>query len=300
MENPHQEMNNISCHACHGDDVVKLFDVTDYFLTAESFEIHGCSRCGLLMTLPQPSAELLPSYYQSKEYLSHNNKSNSLFEGLYRAARLIMNRSKVSILNRYSQIGTVLDIGCGTGEFLAACKKKRWNSFGIEPNKAARQYAISKHGLQIFDESFLFQSQAGSFDVVTMWHSFEHTRNPQTYLTVISKILKPDGVLLLALPNHNSWDAKYYGKFWAAWDVPRHLFHFSEKAIKIFSENNGFTFVDVLPLKLDAYYVSLLSEKYRNGNKNYLKAMAIGCRSNKEAKEQNIGFSSQIYLFSKT
>ncbi|MDP2424206.1 MAG: class I SAM-dependent methyltransferase [Bacteroidales bacterium] len=296
MRNRTQQKGN-ACIACQGSDIEKFIELQDYFLSQEWFEIHRCNQCGLMFTLPQPSIIELPTYYQSKKYFSHMQRGFSVTQSIYNAARNFMIRRKVSVINKFAYRGSVLDIGCGTGEFLAACMKNGWNTTGIEPNSHARKYANSEYGLNIYDDTYLDQCSENSMDVVTMWHSLEHTRNPQGYFDAIQRILKPHGLLLLALPNTQSWDAQHYDKYWAAWDVPRHLHHFSQNAIEVLAKKNNFILTKVIPLPLDAFYVSLLSEKYRNAKSTILKAFVNGWRSNIEAKNKNIGYSSQIYLF---
>jgi 2-polyprenyl-3-methyl-5-hydroxy-6-metoxy-1,4-benzoquinol methylase len=201
---------------------------------------------------------------------------------------------------------SILDIGCGTGDFLAAAKNKGWSVVGIEPNENAKNLATKKVNTPHTKVSSFYKNIEAllkdkgdeKFDVITMWHVLEHVYNLEEYIRNLEKLLKPNGSLLIAVPNYNSFDAKYYGKFWAAYDVPRHLWHFSQKSIaKLFGENN-MEVIQTIPMKFDSYYVSLLSEKYKTGSSNPLKAFKIGFQSNLKAATSK-EYSSLIYILKK-
>jgi predicted SAM-dependent methyltransferase len=115
----------------------------------------------------------------------------------------------------------------------------------------------------------------------------------------VKYVLKDEGIAFIALPNHKSWDTQYYKKQWAAWDVPRHLYHFSMDTFSNLAKKHGFKIVEILPMKFDAFYVSLLSEKYRTNKMNYIKALFQGMKSNRWAKKNNNNYSSLIYVLRK-
>jgi 2-polyprenyl-3-methyl-5-hydroxy-6-metoxy-1,4-benzoquinol methylase len=202
---------------------------------------------------------------------------------------------------------SILDVGCGTGDFLVACNNKNWNVVGIEPNKNARVLVKSKLGILKSNSSNYNDKQPKiynqiesvetdqKFDVITMWHVLEHIPNLIEYISLLKQQLKPNGTLIIAVPNYKSFDAAYYGKFWAAFDVPRHLWHFSRKAIKLLFEKEQLNVVKIIPMKLDSFYVSLLSEKYKTGKSNFIKAFLIGFKSNLKAKKSK-EYSSLIYI----
>jgi 2-polyprenyl-3-methyl-5-hydroxy-6-metoxy-1,4-benzoquinol methylase len=182
--------------------------------------------------MPRPEAEVMRSYYKSEEYLSHNSQKHTIKDFLYRQARKFALANKLSMIEKFISPGRVFDFGAGTGEFLNYCKKKGWETLGFEPNDQARKKAIAEYGLQMLGKNQLQQIQQESLDVITLWHVLEHTEDPIKEMKFFHELLKENGLLILALPNYESWDAQHYGQFWAAYDVPRHLYHFSRKSVK--------------------------------------------------------------------
>jgi 2-polyprenyl-3-methyl-5-hydroxy-6-metoxy-1,4-benzoquinol methylase len=266
--------------------------VRDYSVSKEIFELHHNPEYDLLITFPKPSLEKLPSYYESEDYISHTDGKRSLFERLYHLIKNIALKNKVKLINSYSEKGALLDIGAGTGDFLVAAKKEGWKTTGIEPSLKAKTIAISK-GVDFVDNLTDLKDQ--SFDIITMWHVLEHVPNLEEYLVALKRLLKPTGTILIAVPNFKSFDANYYGRFWAAYDVPRHIWHFSKVTIeKLFSEKE-MNLVEVLPMKFDSFYVSLLSEKYKTGKMNFIRAFFVGLKSNLSAKKSK-EYSSHIYV----
>lgn len=273
----------------------KLFlEVTDYSVSKEKFELYLDENLNMLSTVPQPSLEKLPDYYESEDYISHTDGKRSLFEKMYQIVKNIAIKNKIQLINQHSSKGKILDIGTGTGDFLAKAKDNGWKTIGIEPSEKAKNIARKKR--VTFVEN-LSKIEEKSIDVITMWHVLEHVPNLNEYIIELKRILKPNGKLFIAVPNFNSYDANYYGKYWAAYDVPRHLWHFSKYAIKKLFEDQNFNLDKIIPMKFDSYYVSMLSEKYKNGRINYLKSILIGWKSNKYG-EQNLEYSSHIYLLS--
>jgi 2-polyprenyl-3-methyl-5-hydroxy-6-metoxy-1,4-benzoquinol methylase len=266
--------------------------VRDYSVSKEIFELHHNPEYDLLITFPKPSLEKLPSYYESEDYISHTDGKRSLFERLYHIIKNIALNNKVKLINSHSEKGILLDIGAGTGDFLVAAKKEGWKTTGIEPSLKAKTIAISK-GVDFVDN--LTDLKDHSFDVITMWHVLEHVPNLEEYLVALKRLLKPTGTILIAVPNFKSFDANYYGRFWAAYDVPRHIWHFSKVTIKKLFSEKEMNLVEVLPMKFDSFYVSLLSEKYKTGKMNFIKAFFVGLKSNLSAKKSN-EYSSHIYV----
>lgn len=266
--------------------------VRDYSVSKEIFELHHNPEYDLLITFPKPSLEKLPSYYESEDYISHTDGKRSLFERLYHIIKNIALNNKVKLINSHSEKGALLDIGAGTGDFLVAAKKEGWKTTGIEPSLKAKTIAISK-GVDFVDN--LTDLNDHSFDVITMWHVLEHVPNLEEYLVALKRLLKPTGTILIAVPNFKSFDANYYGRFWAAYDVPRHIWHFSKTTIKKLFSEKGMNLVEVLPMKFDSFYVSLLSEKYKTGKMNFIRAFFVGLKSNSSAKKSK-EYSSHIYI----
>lgn len=266
--------------------------VRDYSVSKEIFELHHNPEYDLLITFPKPSVEKLPSYYESDDYISHTDGKRSLFEKTYHLIKNIALKNKVKLINVQSKKGKLLDIGAGTGDFLVVAKNDGWHTIGIEPSAKAKTIALNK-GVNFVDN--LSDLEDHSFDVITMWHVLEHVPNLDEYLSELKRLLKPSGTILIAVPNFKSFDAEYYGKFWAAYDVPRHIWHFSKIAIgKLFAEKE-MKLVEVLPMKFDSFYVSLLSEKYKTGKMNFIKAFFVGLKSNQNGK-QTKEYSSHIYV----
>ncbi len=271
--------------------------VTDYSVSKETFELYYDQDLDLLITSPQPSPENLGRYYESNDYISHTDSKRSLFEKAYHFVKGIALKNKLNLINNCSSIkGNLLDIGAGTGDFLLTAKQNGWNTIGVEPSEKAKGIAIGK-GIQFSDSTEELESN--SFDVITMWHVLEHVPNLEIQIKELKRLVKPNGTIIIAVPNFKSYDANYYGKFWAAFDVPIHFWHFSKTAIKLLFEKEDIKLEKVLPMKFDSFYVSLLSEKYKNGKMNFVKAIWIGLVSNWKAN-WSLEYSSHIYVLKNT
>ncbi|REG98882.1 class I SAM-dependent methyltransferase [Flavobacterium aquicola] len=267
--------------------------VKDYSVSQETFDLYHDETLDMLVTHPQPSLDILGSYYESADYISHTDSKRSLFEKAYHFVKNIALKNKLDLINSYQPSkGSILDIGAGTGEFLAVAGKDGWKTMGTEPSDKAKAIAKSK-GVSFVENTSELESH--SFDIISMWHVLEHVPNLEEQIKELKRLLKPTGTLIVAVPNFKSFDAKHYGNFWAAYDVPIHFWHFSKKAIELLFAKENMKLEKVLPMKFDSFYVSLLSEKYKNGKMNYLKAFFIGLKSNWKAKK-NMEFSSHIYI----
>jgi len=267
--------------------------VKDYSVSGETFELLLDEELQLLKTHPQPEPEKLGRYYESDDYISHTDGRRSMFEKLYHLVKQKALRDKVKLIDNFSATkGKLLDVGAGTGDFLVAAKKSNWQTTGIEPSAKAKAIAEAKG---VAFEHSLEQIEDNSFDVITMWHVLEHVPDVEKEISELKRILKPNGVLVVAVPNFKSHDAKKYGEYWAAYDVPRHLWHFSKTAIEKLFGHQEMDVVKVLPMKFDSFYVSLLSEKYKSGKMNYLAGFLSGLTSNYKAAK-NLDYSSHIYI----
>ena len=266
--------------------------VKDHSVTQEVFELHHNEEYDLLITFPKPSIEKLPSYYESEDYISHTDNKRSLLEKGYQLVKKISIKNKIKLITSLSDKGKILDIGCGTGDFLLAANKAGWQTIGFEPNNKAKKISKQK-GIEITEETKILENY--SFDVITMWHVLEHVPDLEEYILELKRLLKPKGTIIIAVPNFKSFDAEFYGRYWAAYDVPRHIWHFSKTSIsKIFLEKK-LQVVNVLPMKFDSFYVSLLSERYRTGKSNLVRAFFVGLKSNLNAKKTK-EYSSHIYI----
>ena len=267
--------------------------VKDYSVSKETFDLYYDETLDMLITHPQPSLENLGKYYESEDYISHTDNKRSLFEKIYHFIKSIALKNKLNLINSLQpNKGIILDIGAGTGEFLSVAKNDGWQTIGVEPSDKAKAIAKSK-GVSFVEKTSELENH--SFDVISMWHVLEHVPDLDKQIKELKRLLKPTGTLIIAVPNFKSFDAKHYGKFWAAYDVPIHFWHFSKTAIKLLSEKEEMKLEKVLPMKFDSFYVSLLSEKYKSGKMNFVKAFFIGLQSNWKAKN-NFEYSSHIYI----
>lgn len=291
-------MNTFSrCPSCNSAHLNQEITTRDYFLTHETFSLLSCSECHLWFTNPQPESLELSRYYISEKYISHKSRPKSLFDIIYILARNYALKQKLKIINKFDLNHTVFDYGCGNGDFLNYCSKHGWNIDGFEPSTTARENAEKKVHQQIYNtQNQLINLEP--YSIVTLWHVLEHIPNIGETITLLKNLIAENGKLIIALPNHESLDATYYHQYWAAYDVPRHLFHFSKKSMKYFLTKHGLRIDEIIPLYLDAYYISLLSEKYKQKKPNYLNSFLTGYKSNIYGKKTG-NYSSLIYIVSK-
>ena len=269
--------------------------VKDFLVSGESFTLMHDAEKQMLITTPPPSAASLPSYYKSEDYISHTDDSKGVLAFLYQRVKSYSLKKKVRLISKLNKgEGSLLDIGAGTGDFLNVAKENHWTVSGVEVNEQARVLAQNK-GISLKEDMDLLGDT--KYDVITLWHVLEHIPNLEETCQKLEFHLKENGHLIIAVPNYKSYDAHYYKEFWAAYDVPRHLWHFSQASMtKLFSSKMNL--VKTRPLVFDSYYVSLLSEKYRTSKKLSLKALWVGFKSNRKAK-QTSEYSSLIYCFKK-
>ena len=273
--------------------------VKDHSVSGETFDLIFNQYEDILETTPKPASGKLSFYYESKDYISHTDSKRNLLEQAYHLVRKRALKKKLNVINSFKTVDKdLLDIGCGTGDFLEIAKNGKWKIAGVEPDKNARNIANSKTNNKVFDVDVLSKLEAASFDVITLWHVLEHLPDIEEHLTMFNHLLKPSGRLVIAVPNYKSYDASYYKAFWAAYDVPRHLWHFSQIGLKRILTEKGFIFDKSYPMLFDSFYVSLLSEKYKSGFMNPVKAFWIGLKSNLKAKRSS-EYSSLIYTFKK-
>ena len=264
----------------------------DFLVSGKEFRLLRDTSRDLLQTDPVP--ENLASYYKSKDYISHTDSRKGILASLYQSVKKYTIRRKIKLFNKYAGDNkSLLDIGAGTGDLLLAAKKDGYEAYGTEPDAEAREKAGTK-GV-VLKESVSFERK---FKLISLWHVLEHFPDPDEEIRNIKSYLEDDGTLFVAVPNFNSYDADYYREFWAAYDVPRHLWHFSKYALKKLFQKHQMKIVDIRPMPFDAFYVSLLSEKYRSGKSKYLKAFAVGALSNIKARRSG-EYSSLLYIVQK-
>jgi 2-polyprenyl-3-methyl-5-hydroxy-6-metoxy-1,4-benzoquinol methylase len=269
--------------------VVPFLNCKDHLVSDETYEIMLNQENEMLVTSPIPAD--LNKYYESEEYQSHHNQKKTFLNFIYNTVKKRSFKKKESLFQNGKTQKSILDIGAGTGDFLQYCKDHKYEVTGTEPSATARKIARAK-GIELYESIDQLLDQ--KFDVITMWHVLEHIPNLFECLEQLKSLLKENGKLIVAVPNFKSYDAEYYKEFWAAYDVPRHLWHFSQKSIRNLFESVNMKVTQVHPMKYDSFYVSLLSEKHKTGKSNYLKAFWVGWKSNRKASKTS-EYSSLIY-----
>ena len=267
----------------------------DHMITGEEFSIVECSSCGFWFTNPIPSEEKIGEYYKSDVYVSHSSSKKGLINSVYNWVRNYTLKKKLKLVQGLCENGVVVDYGCGTGHFLSVLKNAGYDAKGFEPDEDARRFTEKEFGMHTFPLDEFSKLPEESVEIITMWHVLEHVYHLKRDFEKIVDRIKPDGYLIIAVPNRMSFDAGSYKELWAAYDLPRHLYHFSPTDINNLSKSFGLKLVEIVPMKFDAYYVSMLSEKYKGGS--LINAFLNGVKSNRKAEES--GFSSQIYVFKK-
>jgi len=288
-----------SCPVCQGTTFDPYLDCIDYTVSKKTFAIQKC-RCGFLFTNPRPADDDLPAYYESAQYISHTDRGATLLDKIYLLARTQTLRWKKKLVSKpvmdNGNPKTLLDIGCGTGDFLKTCQSEGWTVQGIEPSTNARQIATRKLNTTIYQN--LGEISGQSFSVITLWHVLEHIPNLNQDLARIASLLDKGGMLFIAVPNHKSRDGASYNKYWAGYDVPRHLWHFDRQSMSRLLSSHNLKLKEIIPMKLDSYYVSLLSESYKNPGariQNMVRGFWGGLQSNTVARKTG-EYSSLIYV----
>jgi 2-polyprenyl-3-methyl-5-hydroxy-6-metoxy-1,4-benzoquinol methylase len=289
-----------NCPICNQQEAKKYLEVKDNSVSKETFTIEECESCGFKFTNPRPDATEIGRYYQSEEYVSHNDSNKGLINGLYQLVKKYTLWKKLNLMVQISgkKTGKLLDYGCGTGDFIKILHDVKWEVNGLEPDEGARKLAQNKVGEERVKDLSKLNSLDNNYDVITCWHVVEHIHELNSTLEKLIAAMHPKGKLLIAVPNITSYDSVHYKEFWAALDVPRHLYHFRPLDIENLAKNHGLKLERTLPMVFDSFYVSMLSEKYKGGN--ILKAFWIGLLSNlKAASKANDTYSSQIYILQK-
>lgn len=288
-----------TCPLCGSDALESAMECKDYYASGETYVLEKCSKCGFLFTQNVPDETEIGRYYETPAYISHSDTRKGLTNSLYHIVRKYMLKRKRLLVEKISgrTNGNLLDYGTGTGYFAQTMKEAGWHVTAIEKNEQARKTALDNFGLQVDSEQTFSQLQSGTFHVITLWHVLEHLQNLNEMWEQLRRLLTSDGHLVVAVPNCQSSDAGYYGNMWAAYDVPRHLWHFSPETMRQFAEKHGFRLIRTLPMPFDAFYVSILSEKYRQTALPFIKGMCSGLRAWLRACRQPDKSSSLIYVF---
>jgi 2-polyprenyl-3-methyl-5-hydroxy-6-metoxy-1,4-benzoquinol methylase len=287
------------CPVCSASNLKNHKVIKDYSVSKESFNIMICENCNFQFTNPRPDENEIGKYYQSDEYISHSDKANSPINFIYKLARKYALASKRKLINTIAKQkkGRILDYGCGTGYFLETMKENGWKTYGIEPNDQARELAKSKAKVKEKIDDLNLKNK--KFDIITLWHVLEHIHDINTTIKILKTILKEKGKIIVAVPNIESYEQTVFQEEWAAYDVPRHLYHFNQETMKTLMLKHGLKVKKVYPMKLDAYYISLLSNKYKFNKNKFVNSFITGYISNTYASKNKNNFSSLIYVIKK-
>ncbi len=296
------KFNVLICPVCSNNNFSPFLNCTDYFVSGEEFQIKKCNSCGFKITENIEDEENIGSYYQSEEYISHSNTSKGLVNSIYHSVRKYMLDRKRALVEKVSkkEKGSILDIGTGTGFFINEMRQKGWATTGTEKSNEAREFSKNEFGLNIFPTEQLFKFKDSMFDVITLWHVLEHIHKLSENLVTFNNMLKKDGKLIIAVPNSSSYDAKHYSKYWAAYDVPRHIWHFEPEQMELLGKKFGFTLLGIRSMPFDSFYVSMLSEKYKKSRFSFMKGMFHGTISWITSLLKPSLCSSVIYIFEKS
>jgi 2-polyprenyl-3-methyl-5-hydroxy-6-metoxy-1,4-benzoquinol methylase len=290
-----------NCPVCGSADFKNILSAKDYTVSNEIFVIAECNLCTLRFTRDVPDAASISPYYKSENYISHTNTSKGLINRLYQSVRKRTLKQKRRLIEKATGVtkGSLLDVGSGTGAFAGEMKQAGWQVAGLEPDADARSVGKQSYNIDLADISQLYQLPAFSYDAITMWHVLEHVHDLQGYVAQLKSLLKEKGKLFIAVPNYTSKDAAVYGEHWAAYDVPRHLYHFSPQSMQVLMQKHGLKIIQCKPMWYDSFYVSMLSSKYRNGKTDFFASFVNGILSNLKAIGDVKRCSSVIYVISK-
>ena len=287
-----------NCYNCNKSEFFTRIKSKDFSVSKETFTVMTCASCNFTFTNPRPKGSELEKYYLSEHYISHTNANKTLFDKIYQIVRKISIKRKYKLVSSYEEKGKILDIGCGTGDFLNMCKKNHWSTKGIEPSKKARKQCVDNYNLDV-SASVSLEKVQEKFDIITMWHVLEHVDDLNETIINLKRLLSKNGKIIIAVPNINSYDCSFYKKYWAGYDLPIHLYHFTKESISNIFSKYEFKLSSVKEMPFDSYYVSLLSEEHKTGRKNPIRAFAVGLISNIIGRLTHRGYSSRIYVFKK-
>ncbi|HYC39037.1 MAG TPA: class I SAM-dependent methyltransferase [Chitinophagaceae bacterium] len=296
-----QTIHHEFCPVCGSTALRHVFYARDHLVTGESFPVIECAECSLRFTQDAPDVSSIADYYRSEDYISHSGTSRGLVSRLYHRIRRRTLRKKRNLAERLSKAnrGRLLDVGAGTGHYLQQMKEHGWLVMGTEPSELARQAALHLHGIELQPASALFQFAPASFDLITLWHVLEHLHDLHASVGQLKKLLSAAGTMLIAVPNYQSKDSRAYGEYWAAYDVPRHLYHFSPQSMQTLLQRHDLKIVKMIPMWYDSFYISLLSSRYKTGTTRFVGALWTGLVSNAAALKDVRRCSSIIYVVKK-
>ena len=286
-----------NCPICQSDSLQEKLVVRDHFLSKEDFRVDECQSCGFRSTNPRPAQAAIGRYYQSGDYISHSNSKQGLQDRIYQLARTWALGNKYKLVRQFQAQGRVLDIGCGTGEFLAHLMSRGYLVEGVEPDLKAREQAIANHSIAVVPSVEQIPNKE-YYQVITLWHVLEHVPDVRATFKKLFALLARRGILIIAVPDRESWDSDHYGSYWAAWDVPRHLSHFRRQDIHRLLHEHGFELLSTKKMWLDAFYIAMLSERYKGAGEisSLVRGIFIGAWSNLQSSFGKRPTSSTLYV----
>jgi 2-polyprenyl-3-methyl-5-hydroxy-6-metoxy-1,4-benzoquinol methylase len=289
-----------TCPLCDSENIAAALTVTDFHASGEIFMIYECADCQFLFTQDAPTGGAMDRYYNSRVYLPHSEHRKGFLNRTYYIVRHYMLARKAHLVMReaHRTHGRLLDIGTGTGYFPAKMQEKGWQVVATEKNKQARLFARRKFGLDVRPAEALYEiGNDGAYDVITLWHVLEHLENLDTVWGRFYELLAPKGILVVAVPNASSFDASLLGPYWAAYDVPRHLWHFTPATIQQMASKYGFIMAARHPMPFDAFYIAMLSERNKGRKASFIRGLSIGVGAWLRALVRKDRSSSMIYIF---
>jgi 2-polyprenyl-3-methyl-5-hydroxy-6-metoxy-1,4-benzoquinol methylase len=287
------------CPACGATALQPALRAKDYTVSGKEFEICECAACTLRLTQDIPGIDVIGQYYQSEDYISHTDSSKGFTNRIYHFVRKMTLGEKRRLIMTLTGLktGKLLDIGSGTGAFVKHMQTNGWQTTGIEPDEATRKRAADIHNVNVLPADAFYSLPAGSFNVITMWHVLEHVHDLHRYIEQLKEVLKPGGRIFIAVPNYTSYDASVYRNYWAAYDVPRHLYHFSPASMKQLLASHELQLHSMRSMRYDSFYISFLSEKYKKGS--IIRGFFVALFSNMKAFINKERCSSIIYIVGK-
>jgi 2-polyprenyl-3-methyl-5-hydroxy-6-metoxy-1,4-benzoquinol methylase len=288
----------LNCPICNSKQIELFLKTKDYAITKEEFELHQCQTCQFVFTQDMPAQNSIAKYYESVDYISHSDTKQGFINKIYHIARQYMLNYKLRLIKKHIIGNRVLDVGAGTGYFLNHMKNNGYEGKGVEVDAQAREYARNHFNLSLLDPTHFLKKSESEYDLITLWHVLEHLHDLHPFMKQFKKILSAKGKLVIAVPNRHSNDAKHYGSFWAGYDVPRHLWHFTPKDVKELAKQHGFKLDKIKFLPLDPFYNSMLSEKYQLRQLGLLKAIVHGTSAYFAGLMNKKVASSPVFIFS--
>lgn len=292
-------VHHSSCPVCASENLNTILLGKDFSVSKEEYSVLECKDCAFAFTQNAPDKTTIGKYYKSDDYVSHSDTNKGLFFKAYHIVRSIMLGKKAKLVEKSTGLktGKILDVGCGTGYFPNKLQSKGWDVVGIEQDESTRDYAKEKFSIDVRDTNAFDGFEKNTFDVITLWHVLEHIHDLKASVERYNKLLKPNGVLIVAVPNYQCFEATVYGKYWAGWDIPIHLWHFSINAMRTLMRKGDFEVSAIQTMPFDPFYISLLSEKYRKGNA--LRGLIIGTMAMLAGILKKSKSSSLIYVMKK-